>query len=188
MQTWSPAPAHSRRQTISSLVVSFPLVKCPGFSQIQINTYIHSFVPLLQSQPDPELSIATHPLIYSCSCFMGRKPCSALSPRSCSMCLSCFPLLLYHHLRIMLLMLILATGYNAFPSPFSSSHPKVEEDGQPCLLSIPGLNLTFYTPWLFPYSSPKVNGVQESSLLPREQEKIFATAQSGYVFCVSLPQ
>lgn len=154
----------------SALWLCFPLVKCPGFSQFQINKYIHSLVPLLQSQPDPELLIATHSCIYSCSCFMGGKPFSALSPGSCSMCLSCFPLLLYHHLWIMLLTLILATGYIAFPSPFSALHPKVGEDGQPGLLSIPGLNLIYYTPWLFPYSTPKVNDIQEIRVFPFVKE------------------
>ena len=106
-------------------------------------------------------SYCNPPSHCSCSCFVGGKPCSALSPRSCYTHVSCFLLLLYLHLRIMLLMLILATGYIPFPSPFSASHPKAGEEGQPVLLSIPGLNLTSHAPWPFPCSTPEINGVQE---------------------------
>lgn len=67
-------------------------------------------------------------------------------------------------------MLILATGYISFPSPFSASHPKAGEGGQPVLLSIPGLNLTSHAPWPFPCSTPEVSGVPEKRVFPFVKE------------------
>lgn len=129
----------------------------------------------------------------SCSYPVGGKPYSTLSPRSGSTHLSCFLPLLYHLLKIMLPILILATDYITFPSPFSALHPWVKEEGQTLLLSIPGLKLASHSPGPFPYSTPEkkkkkvYKGENSSSLLPMKQEKIFLTAQPRDAFCVSLP-
>lgn len=136
-------------------------------------------------------SFCNPPSHCSCSYFVGGKPSSALSPRSCSTHVSCLLLLWHHHLRIMLLMLILATGYTPFSSPVSASHSKVEEEGQPVLLSIPGLNLTSHSPWPFPYSTPEVNGVQEIGVIfpfVKEARKKYLLQLSLEMSSVSLPQ
>lgn len=125
----------------------------------------------------------------SCSNFVGGKPCSALLSGAALPCVL-LPTAVLSSPTNHDIDAYLGTGYIPFPSCFSASHPKVGEEGQTMLFSIPGLNLTSHAPWPFPYSPPEVNGAQEIrvfSNLSRKQEKIFATAQPGDEFFCFTP-